>query len=366
MTPAFVETDWLVVSQVKSYRVVYFTDDPDYVPPGQGDWYYVSPFRGSLPKGMTLRNCWRWRFNGHEFVDAGAAKPRQGVDPLLENNKDALRTLLREKIDTVRRPYAPSSVLGEQVREEKLQEARELIEQGMQPSSGGYLLAAAAARRCTVREMAQRVVDAHEAQARMLRETEALRESLTVSIDEARTQTELIDLRARLLEEVAPELNARFAVQPSHTTPRTIVAVPAADELAREQLRLRIQLRERVNGLRRPYVSHYLLDDLVLKHRARIAQAVLAAGGAMPPGLDGATLLSYAAARKQPLAEAAQDILSEMDEAAQVLLETEASKDAFLSRIAGVATFKDIEHVSAAIAKLELKASEPGKEGQRS
>ena len=34
---------WVVVTQVKSHRVVYFTDDPDYQPAMQGDWYYVSP-----------------------------------------------------------------------------------------------------------------------------------------------------------------------------------------------------------------------------------------------------------------------------------------------------------------------------------
>jgi hypothetical protein len=35
---------WIVVTQVKSDRVVYFTDDPGYQPPMEGDWYYCSPF----------------------------------------------------------------------------------------------------------------------------------------------------------------------------------------------------------------------------------------------------------------------------------------------------------------------------------
>jgi len=35
------DSTWFVVSQCKSNRVVYFTDDTDYVPPMQGDWYYV-------------------------------------------------------------------------------------------------------------------------------------------------------------------------------------------------------------------------------------------------------------------------------------------------------------------------------------
>ncbi len=49
---------WFIVSQVKSHRVVYFTDDPGYTPPTEGDWYYVSPYQGELPQAMSLRNCW--------------------------------------------------------------------------------------------------------------------------------------------------------------------------------------------------------------------------------------------------------------------------------------------------------------------
>ena len=68
-----------IVTQVKSNRVVYFTDDADYLPPTDGDWYYVSSTLGDLPKGMSLRNCWRWRFNGGVFTDAGAAA--RGAQP---------------------------------------------------------------------------------------------------------------------------------------------------------------------------------------------------------------------------------------------------------------------------------------------
>jgi hypothetical protein len=51
---------WFIVSQVKSHRVVYFTDDPGYTPPTEGDWFYVSPYQGELPQAMSLRNCWGW------------------------------------------------------------------------------------------------------------------------------------------------------------------------------------------------------------------------------------------------------------------------------------------------------------------
>ena len=95
----------IIVSQVKSNRVVYFTDDLDYQPPMEGDWYYVSTYQGPLPKDMTLRNCWGWRFNGGVFKDAREAPRQSAAESLLENNRKALRRLLREKIDARARTF---------------------------------------------------------------------------------------------------------------------------------------------------------------------------------------------------------------------------------------------------------------------
>src|SRR3954453_6139545 len=55
---------WLVVTQFKSDRVIYYTDDHDFDIPADADWCYVSPYEGDLPEGMTLRNCWSWRYRG--------------------------------------------------------------------------------------------------------------------------------------------------------------------------------------------------------------------------------------------------------------------------------------------------------------
>lgn len=289
---------WFVVSQVKSNRVVYFTDDTDYAPPMQGDWYYVSPHLGELPKGMTLRNCWRWRFDGHAFVDASEPKAQPPEVALLQSNKAALLKLLHDKTDALRRPFAPSSVLGEHVRSAKLEEARTVLAgktTNTASTDGSYLLEAAVAANCTVQDMAQRIVQHHAAQHAMLHHTERVRMHLGAAIAAATTQAELIALRQRLMGDLAPELNP--AIKPDHTTERKHNAKPTEQELHQEQLRLSVQLREKVNDLRRPYLSHYLLDDVVLKHKGQIAQAVLANGGAMPAGVDGIVLISHAAAR---------------------------------------------------------------------
>src|SRR4051812_48038046 len=114
----------IIVTQVKSNRVVYFTDDPDYSPPMEGDWYYVSSYRGELPADMSLRNCWRWRFNGGVFKDTKPERPAKDArQRLVDHNRSALLGILSEKINAVRAPYAPSCSLGAAVREEKLREA---------------------------------------------------------------------------------------------------------------------------------------------------------------------------------------------------------------------------------------------------
>jgi hypothetical protein len=343
---------WFVVSQCKSNRVVYFTDDTDYVPPMQGDWYYVSPHIGALPEGMTLRNCWRWRFDGHAFVDASQPKAVPQEVALLQSNKAALLRLLHEKIDTLRKPYISSSVLGDQVRTAKLQEAHAVLAGDFTARDSSYLIEAAAAAGCTVQDMAQRIVQQHTNQQTVLHQTETVRMHLGSAIATATTQAELVALRQRIMADLAPSVNS--AIKPDHTTPRKHTAKPTAQALQQEQLRLSVQLREKINELRRPFVSHYLLDDVVLKHKGQIAQAVLAHGGTLPAGLDGIVLISHAAARGQTLLAAAKEVLTEMNDTAKTLLDTEQLKDAWSVRIASVQSFKDIDDLGRAITRLQL------------
>jgi len=352
-------TTWFIVSQVKSNRVVYFTDDVDYTPPMQGDWYYVSPYPGTLPKGISLRNCWRWRFDGHEFIDAEESDGRPQEETLLESNKAALRMLLSEKISALRRPYAPSSLLGEKVRAAKLAQAQALLNGTLAEMEESYLADAAAAANCTMQDMAQRIVQLDADMSSTLRRTERVRVQLLSLVNLASTQSELIALRQRIMAELLPAHNT--PITPEHTTERQLTAPPSDVQLQQERLRLSVQLREKINDLRRPYVSQYLLDDLVLKHKGQIARAVLANGGSVPAGPDSMVLVSHAAARGQTLLAAANEVLTEMNETARQLLATEQLKDAWSVRIAGVESFKDIEILGRAIGKLQLTPPEtPG------
>lgn len=347
---------WFIVSQVKSHRVVYFTDDPGYSPPTEGDWYYVSPYQGELPKGMNLRNCWGWRFNGMEFVDARESKKPDTAQALLASNKEALHKLLRDKIDHLRKPLMPSSVMGHALRALRLEEARAILSGKAGEALNCKLLpTSAAARGISLQVMAGRTVDAHENEMRVLLESELLRDAMAVAIDAAGDQQQLMALRYRLMNEIAPQVDEKLKLKPEHTTPRQFAAQPAPEQLDQEKLRLSVQLRLKVNAMRREHVSDYLLDDMVLKHKGRIAQQVLALGGQVPPDVDAAVLVSHAAGRGQTLSQAATEVLAEMDETARVLLDTEQLKDAMLARIATVGSFADIEIIGKAIHKLSLQ-----------
>ncbi|MFM6876872.1 MAG: hypothetical protein ACKPKR_19130 [Microcystis panniformis] len=345
---------WTIISQVKSYRVVYFTDDENYLPPMEGDWYYVSPYIGELPKGMTLRNCWRWRFNGSDFVDAGNVKQQSQAEARLQRNRNALMAVLQEKIEALQRPHCPSSPFGHLAREHKFLEAQQLICGRVSEEDCPYLTNAADTYGLTIKEMAELIICKKAEFEADLLQTEQLRESFTIEIAQAQTDTELAEIWHRLMGEIAPEINDQFSVQRENTTPKQIGKMLTEEELAHEQVRLQVQLRERINLLRRTVVSDYLLDDAVLKIKGRIAQAVLMAGGTVPQGIDPLPLISYAAARGLSLEGAAREVLTEMDESAKILLKTEQIKNTFLSRIAATRSYQDIKAVSRDIQSLTL------------
>lgn len=346
---------WLVVTQVKSHRVVYFTDDPTYQPAMDGDWYYVSPFTGALPDGMSLRNCWRWRFNGMDFVDAGSVKAPPESQTLLENNRQALMDLLARRIDALRKPFEPETLAGAQLRALKAVEARAFLNGEL--AAPVLLGESAAAYRCGLDEMSHRVLDAEAARLRVLIESEAQRERLAVAIRSASTQEELQELRERILEEVAADRVEPAAFKPKHTTPERMSETLDARTVDMERARLRLQLRNRINDLRRGCASQYLLDDLVTARRVEIAVAVQRAGGALPEGVDGTLLLSHAAARGERLIEAARAVTEEAQSMRQTLMLTEQMKDAMLARISSVMTLEDVRQTGRAIQSLAMPIS---------
>lgn len=349
--------NWIIVSQVKSNRVVYFTDDPEYEPPMQGDWCYASPYQGKLPKGMSLRNCWRWRFNGMAFTDAGKPRAADKSTTLLAHNRQALLDLLGERIQALRQPLEPSTPQGHELRARKRAAAEAYV--AGHPAEP-ILLAAAASHAIPLAAMAHLILALAEERDAVLTETEELRETLSVAIRRASDQAELLTLRERIINEVAADRLEPRPDRPANTTPPPDKE-PALSEAAleEERLRLRLQLRNRINDLRRPWISHYLLDEAIAARKAELANAVLRAGGALPAGVDGSLLLSHAAARGQSLAEAARDVQAELREQRSVLIATEAMKDAVLAKIAKAGDGAELNRTSNDISRLSLSSPDP-------
>ncbi|MCA3283987.1 MAG: hypothetical protein ING16_14075 [Roseomonas sp.] len=360
---------WTIVTQVKSNRVVYFTDDPSYEPLMDGDWYYVSIFHEALPKGMTPRNCWRWRFTGGRFTDAGAPRALPQAEKLLEANRKALRQILAEKIDAIRAPFAPSCRDGDTLRAMKREEARAFLAGNIPAGTALPLLEAVAlARRCTLLEAAQFILAKDTEYRALLTESERFREQLARAIDAASTQARLLEVREWLLDSVYPELTQRFRLKLVDTEPLDLNQALDATQRTHEITRLKARLRELVNEARKPLHSDYIRNDDARRRKLRLAQLVatnLNAGRlaeAVPPGMgvDFDPLRIYAEARGLTLAEAADLLLRSAEVTEAILDQTERLKDRLLVRIEAVRSLNDAKTVAREAEEAFATKAQPG------
>lgn len=350
------EKVWVIVSQVKSHRLVYFTDDLSYRPPTQGDWYHVSQHRGDLPVGMTLKNCWGWRYRGLAFIDARDKSAFDPTETLLNHNKKALRELLHDKIKVSRKSFTSPSVYGDEIRQMRLNEAREVLAGRLLPEPS-LLANSAAIRGISLQAMASRTIAAFERQQKALIQSEIIQGQLLAAIDSSKSQEDLMRIREQIMSNISPEINEKFKLKSEHTTPQKIKQALTPDEVTQERLRLTIELRLKINALRQSYMSEYLLDDVVMQHKMRMAQAVIAQQGKAPEGQDILLLVSHAAARQQTLLEAAHDVLTEMNHSAQIIMESEQLKDAFLAKISTAQSHQDFEKLSQLMQTASLRIS---------
>jgi hypothetical protein len=354
--PSPTPSGWFIVSQVKSNRVVYFTDDPGYRPPSEGDWYFVSHHLGELPPGMTLRNCWSWRFDGSGFSDPGDPTPQGEAASLLAANRKAVHALLRTRIDDMRAPWTPSGALGETLRAAKLAEAQAFLAGGAGTGTFALLEGVAVARAITLAEAAALVVERARSTQQALVASEALRERFACAIDAALTNEELVALRERLIGEVDPARAGTLARPANPMTPgEWDEPLPDAARGA-EAARLRTQLREAVNARRRRVHDGYVADETLVKHKAQLAQALLNNDGVPPAGMDFSLLANYAQAHSLKLEDAARLVMGTVTEAEAILRATERDKDRLLARIEAARTLRDFQRLGQDIAALERNA----------
>lgn len=328
----------VVVTQVKSFRVIYFTTDENYSPPAEEDWCFASSYQGELPTGMTLQNCWAWRFNGNAFVYAGDAKVKDGRESLLNANKKALHRILNEKIHRIRKPYEPSNAYGYEIRARKLKEAQSFID-GKEDASCDFLQATAQARNISVPDVASLVVERAKQEKQMLVSTERVRERMALLIDQADSDERLLGLRSVLLEDVYPELSREFKYRPVDTTPVNAEAPLPRHAVVQERARLTAGLREAINQIRQG--GHpYAYDDHVWQHKARIAAQYMQAGDSAAATKANPLLESVSRATGMSVTEVAQFWLSQLGLWSRKLIETELAAHDIEAKI-GIATSSD-------------------------
>jgi len=340
---------YTVVAQVKSFRVVYFTDDSNYTAPMEGDWYYVSTYHGQLPEGMTLRNCWSWRFNGGIFIAAHNVPDTPAKEILLDHNRRALLRILHEKINITRAPYAPSCALGDLTRQSKFSEANEWLSLPHSRQSYPFLEGVAMARNMPVADAAQLIVKRAEQTEQILAATERVREKFTVLIQQASSEEALLQIRIWLLDDVYPELTRQFRFPVENTEPPKPDAPLTETHRRHEIARLQVQLRQKINQKRAPCESQYLQNDSMLQHKAMLAKLLLKNEWQSPTNVDFTVLENYAQARGLTLKDGAELILQFLGVAGQLLVDTEKIKDQMMARIDALQTLGDIYVLSAEI-----------------
>lgn len=351
-TPASMQ--WIIITQVKSNRVVYFTDDADYQPAMAGDWYYCSAHLGELPAAMSLKNCWRWRFNGGVFDDAQEAPKLSQHEALLESNRNALLRILRDKVNAIREPFLASCKQGDLVRQIKLAQARLFLQGPDELNKAAYaqLEAVALARNISLLAAARLILAKAEETQKVLLETERFREQLSTAIRTANSEAQLLECRAWLLEQVYPELSRQFRFSLENTQPPDLDAPIRDTHRLHEITRLKAQLCAAINQQRAPLDSRYIHNDEVRRQKVRLAHALLANGGSAPDGMDFTLLETYARARGLDLPSAAQLIVNSMAVTAQLLARTEAVKDSVLARIEAIRSLRDIRALDDEISTL--------------
>ena len=154
----------------------------------------------------------------------------------------------------------------------------------------------AAARGITLPEAASLVLERHQATQEALVASEALRERCRHAIDRALTNAELAHWREQLLRHLDAPALAGLPAAPVPTTPADLQAELAVPAREIEVARLQAQLRYAVNTLRGRIDGGFDQNDGLMKHKAKMAQAVLNNDGKAPAGLDVAMLSNLASA----------------------------------------------------------------------
>ena len=342
----------MIVSQVKSNRVVYFTDDADYEPPLKGDWYYISHYTGELPEGMSLRNCWRWRFNGGVFTDAKTTKQKTAVERLVDNNRRALLKILQEKMNALRRPLLPKGTFGTLIRVKKLAQANAYLAQDIECTEMFLLQGVASSRGISMMEAAQLVIEKSADANRILEETEIEWERIAALIRNAKTENELLDLRAYLLDEVHPELSSKLAYKIPHTKPIDLNAPLSRVHRTHEVARLKAQLREHINSLRSGLVSDYIGEDDISRSTLELAKMYLDNEQQAVDCEQFPLLQSRADLLGASLKEVAESVEEKERQAEELRFQTELKKNKLLRRIETIQSIHDVQETSLAIKQL--------------
>lgn len=189
-----------LVIQVSCDRLLYFTEDPGYMAPGH-PYAWTATHEGPLPIGMTLGNCWNWRYRGGKFIEASEIPAEErGLSRdavAIVRNKAVLTRLLDDRLSTMLKGL---TVLSAVIAPVLYEEAQKVLARSAQPtfaegSVNPRFDDMAQAQGVTTLELANEIVSDHQLRMDRLLGLETTRRRLSARIAAAKTTQEVEQLR---------------------------------------------------------------------------------------------------------------------------------------------------------------------------
>lgn len=122
---------YTLILSVACDRVIFYTDDSSYSPP-HSPYTWTAYLEGDLPSGISLKNCWSWRFRDGKLIFADDFIPIENRIPSQDRqtvrNRAAIINTLNRGLDEFVEQFIPSTKSSEFTRSFKLELAQRAVQ----------------------------------------------------------------------------------------------------------------------------------------------------------------------------------------------------------------------------------------------
>jgi hypothetical protein len=357
---------WLIFFDAQTGRIAHVTEDTSIATQLEGV-NLIGDIVSSKPVELSSTNSAAWIYDTNGFTHIGFSHRASNSISLLEFNRQAVIKLLNNKIDAIRKARLDAIPLSQSLRGEWDSESK-IAGSGsiayFQEES--LLINRAAAQNQTVAQTRASALRADAQRDTLLISTELRREELLKEIFEAESK-QLIMFRERIVSEFSLAAMPEVQVVEVHSLNASL----HGDALASEKFRLHAVLKQKINQIRKPYISAYHGDDIAQKMLLMAANNFLVVKHQAHAD-DFKMLISYAAFRSMSIIQAAEKIIKAHKELESMLFDTEQLKDSVSAKIDSASTPEQLNTLANEIIKYRFfvndhhpnESSKPTKKGK--